>query len=90
MTKKRKKNNFINGTASFAWDITSKVIRWVFIIIVAYIAIVMIYGFYAQGPEFLQNIVTFSIGGFWAFFLGYFGWRLAQQIEEILLNFKKT
>jgi len=63
-------------------DATLHFIRWVFFILIIYISITTAWGYLSSGEEFLQNIITLSIGGFWAFFFGYFGWRLAQSIED--------
>jgi len=30
--------------------------------------------------EFLTQIVVYSVGGFFAFFMGFFGYNLAQQV----------
>lgn len=40
----------------------------------------MIVMLFTQSYQFLQQIVTLSIGGFFGFFMGYFGWLFAQQI----------
>ena len=49
----------------------------------------MILGVIKSGADFLENIATFSVGSFWAFFLGYFGRRLGQTIEGYLASMKK-
>ena len=60
---------------------TSHLILWTFFIISLYIIVTTAYGFYIQGFAFLDGIVTLSVGGFFAFFMGYFGWRLAESME---------
>ena len=60
----------------------------VFILIIAYTIIVSIFAFLETGSNFLTNIATISVGGFWAFFLGYFGWRMGQTIEEYFKKIK--
>ncbi len=68
---------------------TSETIRFykhfliiIFIIIIIYTIVVSIWTFITAGADFLTNVATISVGGFWAFFLGYFGWRMGQTIEE--------
>jgi len=58
--------------------------RWVFFLIFLYIAFTIIWGFWFKGNEFFEQVITFSVSGFFAFFMGYFGWRLAEIIEEWL------
>lgn len=63
---------------------TVHIIKWIFLIITIYIIVITAWGFYQKGLSFLDDIVTLSVGGFFAFFMGYFGWRLAQMIEDWL------
>ena len=60
----------------------------IFIIIIAYTIIVSIWAFFNAGADFLTNVATISVGGFWAFFLGYFGWRMGQTIEEYFTSIR--
>ena len=60
---------------------TTHLIKWAFLVIILYIIVTTVYGFYSQGLGFLDNVVTLSVGGFFAFFMGYFGWRLAESME---------
>jgi hypothetical protein len=60
----------------------------IFIIIIIYTVFVSIWAFINAGADFLTNIATLSVGGFWAFFLGYFGWRMGQTIEEYFTNIR--
>jgi hypothetical protein len=57
-------------------------IRWVFFFLVLYISVVTAWGYFVSGDEFVQNIATLSVGGFWAFFFGYFGWRMGESLEK--------
>ena len=66
-----------------------KTVIVIFILIIAYTIAVTILGFIKSGIDFLESIATISVGGFWAFFLGYFGWRLGQTIENYLISIKK-
>ena len=54
----------------------------IFICIIIYTIVVSVWTFINAGADFLTNVATISVGGFWAFFLGYFGWRMGQTIEE--------
>ena len=59
----------------------------IFILIIVYTIVVSFFAFLEAGVNFLTNVATISVGGFWAFFLGYFGWRMGQIVEE---SFKKV
>jgi len=56
-------------------------LKWIFFLIFLYIGFTIVYSFW-KNPDFFEQVVTLSVGGFFAFFMGYFGWRLAQLIEE--------
>ena len=86
---KEKAKQVIGETATKTVQFTVKTIIIIFIIIIFYTIAVTILGFIKSGVDFLENIATISVGGFWAFFLGYFGWRLAQTIENYLASIKK-
>jgi hypothetical protein len=61
-----------------------------FFLVIVYTVIVSIYLFFTSNQEqFLTNIATISVGVFWAFFLGYFGWRLGETLENYLYSIKK-
>jgi hypothetical protein len=64
-------------------------LRWIFFIIFIYIAFTIAYGLWLKGAEFFETVVNFSVGGFFAFFMGYFGWRLAEVIEDWLRKKEK-
>lgn len=34
----------------------------------------------------MKTITSLSLGGFWAFFFGYFGWRIGQEIENYFIK----
>jgi hypothetical protein len=85
---KQKARDFAQSTAKKTVEVTSHILKWVFILLVAYISIVTIYGYLSSGEEYLNNIATLSVGGFWAFFFGYFGWRLGQSLEDYLVKRK--
>lgn len=52
------------------------------VLILVYIVAGMVVLLITEGGEFLKQIVTLSIGGFFGFFLGYFGWVFAESIME--------
>jgi len=67
---------------------TVRFFKWIFFIIFLYIGFSIIYSFW-HNPEFFEQVVALSVGGFFAFFMGYFGWRLAQIIEEWITGKKE-
>jgi hypothetical protein len=77
-------------TASRTVKFTFTLLKIIFLIIIVYTVIISIYILFTpDAQEFLIDIVTLSIGGFWAFFLGYFGWRMGQNLEDYLAHMKK-
>ena len=63
---------------------TIHMLRWIFLLILVYIVAVTVWGFWQKGISFFDDVATLSVGGFFAFFMGYFGWRLAELIEQWL------
>jgi hypothetical protein len=45
--------------------------------------------FLTGGGEYVQIIVGYSIAGFFTFFMGYFGWLLAQGMIEMITGKKE-
>ena len=86
---KEKAKKVIGKTATKTVQFTVKTVIIIFIIIIFYTIAVTVLGFIKSGVDFLENIATISVGGFWAFFLGYFGWRLGQTIENYLGSIRK-
>jgi len=86
---KVKAKRMVGETATRTVRFTIKIVKLIFILIIAYTALVTIWIYLNSDPEtFFTNIATISVGGFWAFFLGYFGWRLGQSIEVYFYDLK--
>ena len=80
----------VEGTASKTVKVTLTMVKAIFFLIIIYTVIVSIYLFFASNQEqFLTNIATISVGGFWAFFLGYFGWRMGKTLEDYLHSIRR-
>lgn len=84
----KKAKEIAQTTAKVTMEVTSHVFKIIFIILAAYIGVVTFYGYISSGDEFLHTIASLSVGGFWAFFFGYFGWRLGQSLEDYLVKRK--
>jgi len=63
---------------------TIHALRWVFLLIFIFMVIGTLALFLTGGENHIQNILGYSITGFFTFFMGYFGWILAQGVIEIL------
>lgn len=88
---KERAKKVVEKTASTTVKFTKTIVKIIFILIIVYTIIVSLYIFFTteSRDEFVTNIATISVGGFWAFFLGYFGWRMGQTIEEYLSHIRK-
>ena len=87
---KYKAKKVLETTASKTVKFTMTMLKIIFGIMLIYTIIVTILIFLETGAEdFLINIATISVGGFWAFFLGYFGWRMGQTFEEYFDQIKR-
>jgi drug/metabolite transporter (DMT)-like permease len=64
--------------------VTIYALRWVFLLIFVFIMIGIIALFLTGGDNHIKNIIGYSITGFFTFFMGYFGWILAQGVIDIL------
>ena len=80
--KSKKAKEVFEKASKTSIQATKHFIRWIFFFIIIYIGVAILIGIFTGGSEYIQNIVTISVGGFFAFFLGYFGWRLGQVVEE--------
>jgi hypothetical protein len=86
----KKAKKVMEKTATKTVELTFGFLKWMFIILIVYITIITFWGYIATGQQFLTNVATLSVGGFWGFLFGYFGWRLGQSIEEFFnKKFKK-
>ena len=64
--------------------VTVYALRWIFLLIFVFIIIGIFVLFLTGGQNYIQIIIGYSIAGFFTFFMGYFGWILAQGIIEML------
>lgn len=87
---KDKAKKVVGETATKTVKATKTVVKIIFILIIIYTFFISIYLFLTTDPEqFLTNVATISVGGFWAFFLGYFGWRMGETVESHFRSMKK-
>lgn len=81
----------LEETASKTVTFTLTMMKIIFILIISYSIAITVLIFINKGADlndFLINMATISVGGFWAFFLGYFGWRMGQTIEVYFYKIK--
>jgi hypothetical protein len=64
--------------------VTIYAVRWIFLLIFLFISVGIVVLFATGGQNYLQAILGYSITGFFTFFMGYFGWILAQGIIEMI------
>jgi len=64
--------------------VTLYALRWIFMLIFLFIIVGIFVLFLTGGGEYVQIILGYSIAGFFTFFMGYFGWILAQSILEMI------
>lgn len=69
--------------------ITTYAIRWILFFILVYVIISVGIMFFTQSYQFLQQVVTLSLGGFFGFFMGYFGWLFADHLVKWLKGKRK-
>jgi len=69
-------------------EVTLHALRWIFLLVFMFIAIGIMVLFITGGQTYVQAILGYSITGFFTFFMGYFGWILAQQIIEMVFGKK--
>ena len=64
--------------------VTIHALRWVFLLIFLFITVGIFMLFLTGGGNYIQIIIGYSIAGFFTFFMGYFGWVLAQGTIEMI------
>ncbi len=64
--------------------VTIHALRWVFLLVFLFITVGIFVLFITGGQEYIQIILGYSIAGFFTFFMGYFGWILAQSCIEMI------
>jgi carbon starvation protein CstA len=81
----------VEKTATTTYKATVTMVKVIFLLIIIYTILMSFYIFLTTETreKFLTDVATISVGGFWAFFLGYFGWRMGQTIESYLHSIKK-
>jgi hypothetical protein len=68
--------------------VTIYALRWVFLLIFLFIIAGIFVLFLTGGGGYVQIIIGYSIAGFFTFFMGYFGWLLAQGMIEMITGKK--
>ncbi|MCK4348736.1 MAG: hypothetical protein KAW47_08975 [Thermoplasmatales archaeon] len=90
INKNRNFTNFANKKISLediplkTMKVTIYALRWIFLLIFLFITIGIFVLFLTGGQNYMQIILGYSIAGFFTFFMGYFGWILAQGIIEMV------
>ena len=69
--------------------VTIYALRWVFLLIFLFIIVGIFVLFLTGGGSYMQIIIGYSITGFFTFFMGYFGWLLAQGMIEMIIGKKE-
>lgn len=64
--------------------VTMRMVKWIFVIIFAYISVSILFLIIQGGDEQIRNIVVYSVSGFFTFFMGYFGWMFARSVLEVV------
>lgn len=65
-------------------QMTLHALRWVFLLIFLFIIVGIVALFLTGGQNYIQIIIGYSIAGFFTFFMGYFGWILAQGMIDMI------
>ena len=64
--------------------INVNVLRWMLLLIILVVPVITIGLFAQQAGKFFIDIFIYSFMGFITFFMGYFGWRFAQMLRELV------
>ena len=88
---KKKAKKVIEETTKRTVKFTKTIFILIFVLMIVFTIIFSIIQFLSSDSlgSFLEGIATLSIGGFWAFFLGYFGWKMGEMTEEYFSKLKK-
>lgn len=70
--------------------ITFHALRWIFLLVFLFIVLGILALFLTGGSSYIQIILGYSIAGFFTFFMGYFGWILAQGMIEMITGTEDT
>ena len=92
LEKAKKARQVVEKTTNKTIKTTMTIVKIVFLLVIIYSIVVSIYLFLTSEQKvdyFFTNIALVSIGGFWAFFLGYFGWRMGETLENYLQSIRK-
>lgn len=76
-----KTKHIVKKSADTTLHVTKHFIIWIFLLLSIGITLITLIGYISSGVD-ISTIASLGIGGFWAFFFGYFGWRLGQEVEE--------
>lgn len=69
--------------------VTIYALRWVFLLLFLLITMGILALFLTGGEDYIQMILGWSLAGFFTFFMGYFGWILAQGMIEMIAGKKE-
>ena len=78
------------GKRSPLEDLPLKTLKVTVYLIFLFITVGILALLVTGGQENVQMIVTYSITGFFTFFMGYFGWLLAQGMIEMITGNKEN
>ena len=84
--RSKKQKELLDALPKHAMKWSLHAFRWVLFAVLLYIFGSTVYLLYIQQWEFLMQIVTYSVGGFFAAFTGFFGWLLAEQILDHIIK----
>ena len=84
LSKFRERKNLFEDLPVKTMKVTIHALRWVFLLIFLFIITGIFALFLTGGMDYIQIVLGYSIAGFFTFFMGYFGWILAQGIIEIM------
>jgi len=75
-------DELVEKTTHLTLKLGGRALRYLMYVLVAYVFLGMIFLIYDKRGEFISQILTWSILGFWTFFFGYFGTLLAKHMVE--------